>query len=44
MGKEARRLVERRFSWGRVGRELISAYEDVLNRSRRSSAWVERAP
>ncbi|MBI2360126.1 MAG: glycosyltransferase [Deltaproteobacteria bacterium] len=44
MGKEGRRLVETKFSWDKVARELCGVYEDIVKRTRRSSAWVRQAP
>jgi len=40
MGRQARRLVERMFSWDRGARELSCVYEDILSRVRKSPAWV----
>lgn len=40
MGRKARRLVERKFSWERGARDLSGVYEDVLNGSRRSGVWI----
>ncbi len=42
MGRNARRLVERMFSWERGARELIGIYEDILTGARRSPAWVRQ--
>ena len=40
MGKKARELVERKYSWDLVGDELSRIYDDILNSRMRSPAWV----
>lgn len=41
MGANGRRLVEERYTWGRVSKDLIQVYEDILNGTQRSATWIE---
>lgn len=42
MGKEGRRLVERKFSWEHGAGQLSGIYRDILNKTRHSSAWIRQ--
>lgn len=39
MGKNGRQLILDRFTWDRVARQMVEAYEDILRGTRTSSAW-----
>lgn len=43
MGKKARQLVEGRFSWDLVAKELNWIYKDVLDGTRLSTAWIKQS-
>ena len=39
IGKRGRQLVENRFRWDKVARDLIEVYDDILSGQKKSSAW-----